>query len=100
MGEFADEYVDRMIGDYWGGGYRHQRFYSRPKPAKKTNAQIFAAYARDGINFKAGDRVVHKPSAVAGVVVSVRGSQVCWRPDTRLKPGGIYVDAGSLRFDI
>lgn len=98
MGEYADDEIDRWIGDCSWGNRRRREF--TPVHIKRKNSQVFSAYARDGTNFKTGDRVVHMPSGVAGVVIGTRGTQILWRPDTRLKPGGVFVDSAKLRFDI
>lgn len=97
MGEYADDEIDRWIGDsQWGS--RRREFV--PVHIKRKNSQIFSRFARAGTNFKTGDRVVHIPSGVAGMVIGTRGTQILWRPDTRLKPGGVFVDSDKLRFDI
>jgi len=97
MGEYADEYIDRWIGDSdWGS--RRRSF--TPRPVKLKNSQIFSAFARDGINFKTGDRVVHSASGSPGVVLATRGTQICWKPDNRILRGGIWIDSKALRYDI
>jgi hypothetical protein len=94
MGDHADDALFAGLDQSWGW---RQYFTPAPKP---KNAQVFAHFAGNATDFKAGQRVVHKPSDVAGVVVTVRGSQVAWRPDTRLTPGAVWVDSDKLRFDI
>lgn len=47
-----------------------------------------------------GQRVVHVPSGSTGKVLSVRGDLVYWRPDSRIKPGGIWIDISKLRIEI
>jgi len=97
MGEYADDEIDRWIGDSnWG-----RRYVSHSTtPPKQKNSQVFAKFARDGTNFKTGDRVVHIPSGEAGVVWATRGHQILWRPDGSIKSGAIYVDSAKFRFDI
>jgi hypothetical protein len=66
-----------------------------------SNAKIFREFAspENGL-CKAGQRGVHIPSGSAGTVLSTRGNLVCWRPDSRIKPGGIWVDLDKLRVEI
>lgn len=100
MGEYADYEIDRWIGDSDWGSYRRNRMEFKPVARKLKNSQVFARFARDGTNFKTNDRVVHKPSGSAGLVLATRGSQICWRSDSRWKPGGVWVDSDKFRFDI
>jgi hypothetical protein len=66
-----------------------------------SNKEIFREFAHPVNSLcKAGQRVVHAPSGVAGKVLSTRGDLVCWRPDTRIKPGGIWVDLSVLRAEV
>lgn len=100
MGEYADEYIDSMIGD-WDNSRRYYGYHGyigQSRPAKKTNQQVFAGHAREKL-FKAGDRVIHTPSRAKGVVTAVRGEGVFWKPDSRIKPGDIWVDEKHLTFD-
>lgn len=60
-----------------------------PRKEPPTNQQVFRNFVHPVHgDVKAGQRVVHKPSGVAGVVLSTREDKICWRPDTRIKPGG------------
>jgi hypothetical protein len=98
MGEYADDEIDRWIGDCNWGSRRRRDFV--PRPIKLKNSHVFSRFARDGVNFKTGDRVRHKASGSVGEVIATRGTQICWRPDSRLKPRGIWVDSSALNFDI
>lgn len=98
MGKFADDEIDRWIGDcQWGLGRRREFI---PVHLKRKNSQVFSRFARDGTSFKTGDRIVHSPSGAAGIVLATRGTQICWKPDSRIKSGGIWTDSKILRFDI
>jgi hypothetical protein len=109
VGEYADEYIDSLVGDDWGGigdvGFRRRYFRHRPLThPQRDNVTVFSAYGtapppEHGL-FKPGVRVVHKNSGSAGVVLSTRPGQICWRPDSRLKPGGIWVDESKFRFEL
>ena len=99
MGDHADDAIFAGLDQSWGWR-RTPRYSSRPAQPKNKNQIIFAKFARDGIKFKTNDRVVHIASGSAGVVLSSRGDQVCWKPDSRINPGGIWVDSETLRYDI
>ncbi len=98
MGEYADDEIDRWADSGEPFGSRNRPFV--PVHVKQKNQKVFSAFARDGSNFKAGDRVVHMPSGTAGEVIATRGTQICWKPDSRFKAGGVWVDSDKLRFDI
>jgi len=97
MGEYADEYLDSMIGEWHNS---RPRYWARSPsaPLKLSNQRVFAGHARESL-FKAGDRVIHTPSGSKGVVTAVRGDGVFWKPDSRMKPGDVWVDEKNLTFD-
>lgn len=95
MGDYAD--------DAWDPGDPKSWYDATPRirRPRATNKEIFREFAHPENGLcKAGQRVVHIPSGVAGEVLSVRGDLICWRPDTRIKPGGIWVDISKVRVEI
>lgn len=95
MGEYADDAIQAGLDQSWGWR-RSRRTYQKP-----TNKEIFREFAHPENGLcKVGQRVVHVPSGVAGEVLSTRGDQVCWRPDTRIKAGGVWVDIAQFRSEI
>lgn len=96
MGDHADDAIHAGIDQGWG--YPYVRRFRPSRPAKSANQRAFAGHAREKL-FKAGDRVIHTPSGSKGVVTSVRGDGVFWKPDSRIKPGDVWVDEKNLTFD-
>lgn len=98
MGEHADDAIFAGLDGSWGWGGRGRGYSLVGRRTKKTNQQIFKDFAGPVHgHFKTGQRVVHVPSGVAGVILATRAFQVCWRPDTRIRPGGIWIDPEKLR---
>jgi hypothetical protein len=88
MGEYADEIVDSMIDGWSGRAFRRHPFIPQPAP-KPKNSQVFAKFARDGVNFKTGDVLFHMPSGTSGKMLGSRGDKILFKPDSRQKNGAI-----------
>lgn len=106
MGEAADDAFDSAFnimmerGDSWSFGRGSYRYPTYSTPPRRTNQQIFRNFTGVGEQkFKAGDRVVHEPSGVAGTVTEILAgpAYVSWRPDTRVLPGSVPVEVSKLR---
>lgn len=99
MGDYADDAIQQGIDQSWGWG-RWRRNLPRHTPVKLTNQKIFSKFARDGVNFKTGDRVVYMKDGEPGVVIALRGNQIGFKSDNRTRPGAIFLDSKDFRFEV
>jgi hypothetical protein len=95
MGDHADDAIHEGIDQGWG--FRRIR---APRRLKPTNQEVFANFARATGEFKPGDRVKHIQSGTTGTITGIRNGAIYWKPDSRLKPGDVFIDADKLMFDI
>lgn len=93
MGDYADDAWDP--GDRWSWTDRTRHHM------KRENTKVFARFAEyNDAGFKARNRVVHIPSGMAGVILTVSAKKICWKPDGRIKPGGIWSENEKFRYEI
>lgn len=65
------------------------------------NTRIFAKHAtHNDAGFKFGDQLVHMPSGTSGIVLAVSADKICWKPDSRIKHGGIWIENNRFRYDV
>lgn len=97
MGDHADDALFAGLDQSWG--WRRPRVWS--PPPKPSNQRVFSRFAGPiHGDFKTGQRLIHIPSGIAGEVLATRGNgQICWRPDTGLFKGGVWVDADKFRHE-
>lgn len=97
MGDYADDAWDP--GDRWSWSDRTR--YPPKNHTKSENAKVFSRFAEhNDAGFKVRDRVVHMPSGIAGIILTVSAKKICWKPDSRIKPGGIWSENEKFRYEI